>query len=424
MWRTRVEERGTESRPLEEALAGVFRDAARMEAAERQLIAAAAEEPIIADAYLTPQSPPHHAEGPFMDAHLRRMLATLAAVGDGSLRLADIEEFRRLRHFEGEIDELEQAMRERQSLFEAFILCHDAAKFSTAACVADPGTRGAELGFSLAPSAAWDERGAAERSLLRRRFADLFHAFASERRGQSPEALEAAFFDAYGIRVHYAGHDRMMHAPAYRALLERVAGRRRLPETDIDLLEDLIAYHLQPLRDFSDEGPSVGAGEARPERIARYVAVAHDRGWDADDFLDLLQACVFLDYVAGARRRERGRAWQDAGVLVRFLVSEHAHAPEKRVQKNRERAQEHKRQRQNLYRQAGLDGLALLDLFKMEPGPAFGRLLARVYDAAEGRAPLPALPAPAARELARRLEAYAQGEKSGVRSQELGRRTL
>lgn len=368
-----------------------------MAAAEGQLMAAAAAEPLIAEAYVTPQSPPHHAEGPFMDSHLRRMLATLAAVGDGSLRLADIEDFRRLRGFEGEIDELQETLRERQAFFEAFILCHDAAKFTSAACIAAPNTRGAELGFALALSTAWEDHGTADRALLRRRHAELYRQFAGEHRGLTPEENEALFFEEYGIGVHYPGHDRMIHAPVYQALLRRVSLARRLPEEDIALLEHVIAHHLQPLQDFN---------AVRPERIGRYVALAQSRGYDGDDFIDVLQACLFLDTVAGCCRREGGRAWQDASVLVHFFQSEHAYAPWKRQEKELARAAQDKKRRHAQFRSVGLDGVALLELLGMEPGPKFGNVLNALYAALDGMGPMPQLPAAAAKEIKRRVDAY------------------
>ncbi len=397
MWRERAASRQGESAYLEQALESVLHDIRFVQNAEQTLAASAAAEPLIAESLLTPQSLPYHAEGPFLSAHLRRMLTVLYAVSAGAWPLRNIEEFRRLRGYEGEIDELEETIRERAAFFEVFILCHDAAKRASAMCVADPGTPGIEHGFVLPIFQAGDDALAAAQATLRERYLVFYREFAKLHSGKKPEEIQAIFFETYGIKVHYHGHERMIHAPVYRSLLARLSASRRLPESDIALLEDLIAHHLQPLTDFD---------AVRPERLGRYLAIAEDRGYDADDFIDLFQAALFLDVVTGSRRREGKHSWQDPSSLIFFLQSEHAHAPWKREAKEVKRKEKDKRERHKRFRDVGLDGVALLDLLHLTPGPTFGALLKKIHAAIGGKGPMPVFPAPIAKELTRRVEAY------------------
>lgn len=398
MWRPTSARPVKETEYLEEALARVFVDPRLSERADRSLAAAAQAEPLISQSLKTPQSLPYHAEGPFMEAHLRAMLATLYAVQDGTLDLLSVEEFARHKSFLGEVEELQDTLRDRTAFFEAFVVCHDAAKWVSASCEGEPGSAGARLGFIPQPSAAWKDTGAASRARVRGLYLDLYRAFAKERPGDTPAAIQAAFFDAYGIRVHFRGHDRMVHAPVYHSLLARVCVRLHLAAEDAHLLEYLIAHHLQPLSDFDG---------IRPERIGRYIALANKAGINGDEFMDLLQAAMFLDYVAGSAKRfsSADQPVHDPEPVIRFFESEHAFAPHRRAQAAERRAEKKKQERNRAFREVGLDGLSLLELLSMQPGPKFGAVLARIYAAIEGTGPLPVFPAPAAQELERRIAA-------------------
>jgi hypothetical protein len=248
------------------------------------------------------------------------------------------------------------------------------------------------------PRAAWEDAGAASRARVRSLYVDLYQAFAKDRRGETPADTQAAFFDAYGIRVHFRGHDRMVHAPVYRSLLSRTCVRLRLTQQDEHELEYLIAHHLQPLSDFDG---------VRPERIGRYVALANKAGMDGDDFMDLLQAAMFLDYVAGSAMRHSAeeKATHVADPVIRFLESEHAFAPHRRPEAAKRHIERKKQERNAVFRDAGLDGLSLLDVLEMPAGPKFGALLSRIHAAIMGEGAMPVLPARAAMELERRVAA-------------------
>lgn len=382
---------------LDDAVARVAFDAALMARAEATLAAEAKLEPLVADARRTPQTPPHHAEGPFLEDHLRLMLATLYAVLDDRLHLLGIEEFARLKGYGGEVEEVEETIKENAALFEAFALCHDAAKWSLVYFDAPEGSRGRAEGFSEETWAHRHDVGSAERAKFRAQFLKLYDAFVVAHPGLSPTDAQAQFYLAYGIEAHYAGHGRAIHAPTYRALLDRVASRRSLAPRDADLLETLVAHHLDPLDDFASPSPNA---------VLRYHALADKHGYDADDLIDLLQGCLFLDTVCGSRRQKAGASAHEADALVNFLRSEHDFAPWRRAEKERVREERRKRERNAAFRAVGLDGVALMGLLKMEPGPKFGETMRRIHEAVVAGTPLPRLGKGIDQELEARVAAY------------------
>jgi hypothetical protein len=165
----------------------------------------------------------------------------------------------------------------------------------------------------------------------------------------------------------------------------------------VSLLETLIAHHLDPIDDFSTANPSA---------IVRYRVLAAKHGYDADEFVDLLQGCLFLDTVCGSRTRVDGRIKNDPTILLNFLRSEHDFAPWRRAEKDRVREEGRKRARNALFREVGLDGLGLMDLLRMEPGPKFGKALAKIQAAIVEGAPIPTFTNSIDEEIEKRVDAY------------------
>lgn len=397
MWRNTTAHEKNETEFLSVAIDRVLGDRGLREMSERILREEAAHEPVLDDALRAPQSPRHHCEGPFVQDHLSLMLRTLFAIVREQLHLVDIEEFASLRGFAGEIEELEETLKESGSLFEAFALCHDAAKWATVYFDAPEGSAGRAAGFFNDTWAHRHDMGISERAKFRARYLSMFGTFCLERPELSPVEAQRQFYATYGIEVHYAGHDKAVHAPVYRDLLGRIAERRRLPPRDTDLLETLIAHHVDPIDDFRS---------VNPPAIARYHALAVRHGYDADDFIDLLQGCLFLDTVCGSRFRSESGVQNDPSILINFLRSEHDFAPWRRAEKERVREDKKKRARNVLFREAGLDGLGLMDLLRMEPGLKFGTVLAEIQSAIVGGTPIPKFTKEIDEEIERREDAY------------------
>jgi len=407
MWRTgSVHARG-ESEYLDAALERLSHDARLRDRADAMLRAVATQEPLFQEALRTPQSPPFHCEGPFLEDHLRAMLVTIYGVAEEKLHLVDVEEFRRMKGYEGEVDELEETIKENLALVEAFVLCHDAGKWAALSFTSEEGSEGRRLGFQMERMHDWHELGVSDRAKFRTRYLELYDAFAAERAEEPPRFLEHEFFLAYGIRCHYPGHERLVHASVYHKLMHRVAAARRLNDRDANLLEDLIACHIDAGLSFTDRPD--------PAKVERFVKIAADREYDADDFLDLLQACLFLDMACGSARRADGEIWHDPSSVLNFLKAEHDHAPWKRAEKEHVREEERKRGRNRLFRTVGLDGVALMDLLCMEPGPQFGEAMRRIQAAVLGEAAMPKLPKDIAGEIGARAQKFyeASFEKGG-----------
>lgn len=396
MWRSEsVHERGT-TEYLDAALERISRDAVLRGRADATMGALRGEAAFLA-LWRCPQSPTHHAEGPFVEDHVRLALMTLNAVVEDKLHLIDIEEFRRLKGFGGEIDELEETLKERAASLETFVLCHDLGKPSTIWFEAKPGSRGDQLGFNLPLSHAWTDAGAVEREKQRAKYVELYDAFAAERPNDPPEMVQAEFFLAYQTVVRHHGHAHAIAHPHLRDTLSRVADARRLTFDEKNDVFHLIVLHMDAIKGFDHVNvPSY-------DRLVKY---ANGYGRDADDFLDLFLAALLLDAVCGSMRRGVHGAWHDASLIEFFLRSEFEYAPWKAAEKEAVRERERRTQERSLFREAGLDGDAIMALTGMKPGPAFGMLLNRIHLAARGEGAWPALDARIHDEVMRRVDLF------------------
>ncbi len=326
MWRTQSIHERSETEYFAQAIKRLDQEKGLAEQAEALLKAVSLQEPLIKDALKTKQDPRAHSEGLFMDAHLHRMLVVLYGIVEGTLHLIDIEEFRRMKGYEGEIDELEEIMKEKVSFFEAFILVHDAAK------------------------------------------------------------------------IHGNDHhDRMMYAPVYQQLIDRVAKAHDLSVRDQAMLSDIICRHLE-FGAFHKPNPSMAHWLLHLAKVKQY---------DGDDFLDLVQGCIFLDWVVGSERlQENGKTFFNLDYLINMLISEHVLLPERRLEKYEQREKKKKTERNRLFQEAKLDGISLMDLLKMSPGPKFGKMLRKIHEAILGEGELPTFTSQIDQELQDRIAEF------------------
>jgi hypothetical protein len=379
MWRYQSVHERSEAEYLDQAIERIEADKLLREHTDALLHGASEQEPMIAQLLDTPQDIRYHAEGPKVKDHLRLMLTALYALAEEKLHLIDIEEFRRLKGYEGEIDEVEEIIKENIGLFEVFTLLHDAAKYSTITFSAPDGSRGADLGFNSPQSHHFDE-AAHERAALRLQYQNLFNEFSAKHPTASDREIQVQFSLAYGIQVHYPHHGRKIHAPMYEDLLDRFCDAHKLPSRDRDLLDDLISHHMEFNKDF---------GRDKPGSMGRYVHLAKKRGYDADDFIDLMQGCLLLDMVIGSKRLAPHGYWHDSTPLENCLRSEHDWAPHRRMEKAKINESKESRERNKAFQKVGLDGIALMDLLKMEAGKEFGITLRRIHAAVLGKGEMP-----------------------------------
>ncbi len=396
MWRFESTHERKESQHLDSMIGTIEIDSHLFKHAESVLDAHAHQEPLIAQSLTTPQDVRYHAEGPVMRDHLRLMLMFLFALEEEKVHLVDIEEFRRMKGYEGEIQELEDLMKEKVAFFQTYILCHDIAKWMSVTFSSKPGSAGEQLGFNTPRLHHFDE-AAHERVNKMREYLELYEQFTQREFQGTDRQTQAQFFLQYGIQVHYPQHARKIHAPVFEALLRRVCRAHDLSDRDQELLEDLIAHHMEFGFDFK---------VARPTRIRRYTHLAMKRGYDADDFIDLAQACLFLDHSVGSIRLSAHGYWHETASIVNFLQSEHDYAPHRRGEKEVIREASEKKQRNRVLREVGLDGVAMMDVLGMEPGPEFGLALRRIHAGIFGQAQMPTFGKKMDAEIERRAGEY------------------
>ena len=398
MWRFESVHERSQTRSLDEVMSWVECDGHVFSHAQSLIDAAVAQEPLIAQSLKTPQDIRYHAEGPVLYDHLQLMLAFLFAVVEEKVHLIDIEEFRRLKGYEGEIEELEEMLKEHVSFFQVFILCHDVAKWPCVSFTSRKGSKGESLGFQTPRIHVYDQ-AAPERMKRLNDYLNLYQEFSTGQEKDSDRETQSHFYLTYGIDVHYPHHARKIHSPVFEALLNRFSQAHQLPSRDQEMLGDLIAHHMEFGADFL---------QVRPSRIERYVHLSSRRGYDADDFIDLLQGCLLLDHVVGSKRLNPHGYWHDPSSLIHCLKSEHDYAPHRRAQKELERENREKKERLQLFKEAGLDGVALMDLLEMDPGPEFGLVLRRIHAAILGQGNLPKFGEQIDQELETRIAAFYQ----------------
>lgn len=362
---------------------------------EAVLHGAATAEPLVADSLRTPQDVRYHAEGPFMRDHLRLMLMSLYAIVKGDVRLSDIEELRRIKGYEYEVEELENLIREHAAWFEAFVLCHDAAKWATVTFVSPENSRGMDLGFDQKLIYEPDV-DIAERTKLRNLYLDLYKSFSDQHPNESSRETQSLFYLTYEIDVKYPHHDRMIHAPIYHALFERFAFAHKLTDVHTAMLDDIISNHLS-FKKFS---------KTQTSSMIPFAHLAKVRGYDAEDFMDFIQAATFLDFVCGSIRLSAHGYWHEIEMLVNALKAEHDVDPMLRTEKIHAREEKEHRKRNRIFREVGLDGVALMDLLGMEPGEKFGRALKQIQLAVVGQAQMPSFGKKTDEEIERRAGEY------------------
>src|SRR3989339_394998 len=349
MWRSSFSQYSSEESVYFESLMHSIRQNVDLQKKAFQVLEQTGQkEPLLLESYRTPQSPTFHGEGPFLFDHLQLILQTLFAIAEGSVSLLSIEEFRSLKGYEGEIQELEETIRENVAFFEVFALCHDTAKWSTITFSTKEGSRGEAIGLSLSQKQHWEEQGHQEQIKMRERYLELYRRFEEEHHGETPEQIQFGFYLSYGIDVHYPGHDRAIHSPVYHGLLECMATLYHLPEQDIHYLEDLIAHHL-----------------------------------------DRLQAITLLDGVCGSIHTGAHGSWQEFMLIQNFFRSEHNFLPSRREEKQKHREEDEKKVLNRYFRETGLDGVALMKLLGSSPGPSFGKILQQIHQAILGKEEMP-----------------------------------
>lgn len=355
------------------------------------------QEPLFAKLLITPQSPPYHAEGPTLEAHISLMLKCLYAFSSGEFSLLDVEEFAREKGYDGILTDITKLFREEESFFETFILCHDIAKSALVWFDAPPGSVGHDSGFAEKMSGHATDLNLAQRNDALNRYNNLFQNFINEHSTDSSEQLAVDFYQAYAIQVHYYGHEKGIYLPVFSEFLGRVSDHKKLTHLELERMEILIAHHLDPLKDFQF---------LKSDAVKKYVSLAETNHWQTQDLLRRFQAVLLLDAVCGSKQLAPHGVWHDSNVFVHFLRSEHAFTPAWRTAREDARKQEQAKLFRRLFREVGLDGVSLMEFFNIGPSPEFGKLLRSIQEAVVLGKDIPKIHKDFDRELQKRSEAF------------------
>ncbi len=278
----------------------------------------------------TPQTSPHHAEGPTVEAHLVRILSVLFAVtgsitpwspsvGEGPRGspvgatpeggLLDIEEFVREKILFAEWKSLFSTITQNEKFLSAYAFAHDLGK---AECVKI------------------DDAG----------------------------------------RVHYLGHDRAGASSSYAYAREAILKYFGLPSSSAKLLTELIRLHMDIITTFQS---SANIAEFRA-----FVALAGRAGLNKELFLDLAPACLFLDAVAGSLEEVDGRRFHDMTPLINWHRAEREAMPERHEAREAGEKKASKMAVKKAYADANLSPEEVFELLGTPIGPVRGEVMKKI----------------------------------------------
>lgn len=338
----------------------------------------------------TPQSAPWHVEGPTVAHHVRRAIAGVLAITEGA-DVLEIEEIAREKTLLGEFSELQRTIRANAGTMLAFALVHDMGKPDTLTFDAPRGTGGEREGFSTnkrtrSKSASEDER---------QHYLKLVRAFAEKEEIEDHAELTAAFYDEYEIKTHFYGHERVGSSEKYRDAREAIGGLYHMSADDLAMLQLIIKNHIDAIMSFKD-APD-------PAKFRSFVERANRAGFDADDFLDLLLAGMFIDVTVGSLMYRDGQYSAQFEPVINFLKSEYEVLPRRREERREEVDLKDRKRVKLALQAANLLGGDVFSLLNIPFGPKRGDIMRKIREAVED----PAAPVdfgPHTEEMYRRIE--------------------
>lgn len=265
----------------------------------------------------TAQTPPHHAEGPTVEAHLVRILAVLFAIQSATSRplltsgtsTLAIEELAREKTLTTEWISLFSTIVQNEKFLSVYAIAHDLGK---AECVVK------------------DEVG----------------------------------------RVHYPGHDRAGATPAYAYAREAILKYFDLASSSAKLLTEMIRLHMDIIETFK-KSPNAAEFKA-------FAALAGRAGLNKELFLDLAPACLFLDAVAGSLEEIDGRRFHDLTPLIDWYRAEREAMPERHEAREAGEKKASKMAVKKAYADAHLSPEEVFELLGTPIGPVRGDVMKKI----------------------------------------------
>ena len=334
---------------------GVF-----VEEAQKQFRANTRYVSILRDLEVTPQSPPYHAEGPFVSDGVIRALAGLLAVLDEASLLC-IEELVRERHLLEEIRDLERIIKEHAASLSVYIFMHDIAKPRTLVLDTPKGSRGEAEGFSVHDANKNRVSSPREREL----YSKLFRAHEA-RQSLDKKFSVASFFDTYEIHAHYPNHGKKGLEVA-GAHFDMLSDQFRLRPRERELVAFAILNHMEAIERFGKKDNKIA--------FEKLISKSHKAGLDANNVFDFMLAAVFFDACVGSLPYIEGRFEPSVELVLRMLRAQDDFAPSRRVARRKRIEEQEELFLRDVLRRTGLDGDSVFALVQMPFGSKRGKVL-------------------------------------------------
>lgn len=334
----------------------------------------AAQIPELVRYRITPQTPPHHAEGPHLASHVERMLACVLAIEEGA-KLTDVEEFMRDPGDRLAIAEIEETIREHAAFFKVYALVHDIAKPDVVSFSAPEGSRGALEGFFQHKRRS--EAHASPKEVAR--YDKLLRAYGAAHPQLSDDELSMHFFAEYQVSAHYEDHDRRGAGATYARVRAAALDLFGVGASFHKLLAELVWSHMDAIRFFSDA--------KAPAKYAFFEAGARKHGMNADVFLTFLAASVLLDAVLGSLYADHEKVRPDASLLLHVFASEREALPARSAVRFANEERKRKQAIKDILSQAKLGAEDVFALIPTGFGPERGVIMHAVYELVRGKEP-------------------------------------
>lgn len=296
--------------------------------------------PKLGETLLTPQSPDKHAEGPFIEDHLRLILMQAKAIEQGELKIAELPEFKTKLEtlsaedqalVRAELERTEKLVREHSAFFEIFAVYHDLAKPDTVGFTSKPYTHGEALGFisfekikpkpkKMTPDDEeyYNEQKYDHQHRLKKLYYELIQGFAEKHPEllTKPAEFQNQFFQENGISLSYLGHEPESVNGSNREDVEKAMEDCDLTEDERQIMIKLIELHIEPHSRMTTADPKQFAGILKKmEGLPR----------DSREVMRLMRAASLLDVLGTKLAVDDGSRLSQVDRSVNLILAERAY---------------------------------------------------------------------------------------------------
>lgn len=311
-----------------------------------------------------PQSAPWHAEGITLMHHIERMMTGFFAMLNEGFDVLQFEEFAREKNLKLEFTEMQEILREQAATLEAFIILHDIAKQDVISFDAPAGSLGAAEGF---------QKGSKLKPEIQsQNYLKLARACGVQSDELSDPELAARFYDKYQISVHYYDHPQMAVSEKYESTREAIGDLYRLTARDREMLRLMVRYHMDAIL-FFKHGADVSKYALMGSRATR-------SGLDADDYLDIQLAALFLDTTIGTRVYKDRKWISDIDPVLNMLKSEELSLPHRREKRQTGLADRNQKAFKELLKSVGLDSESVFESLEIPFGPDRAQVIEELHN--------------------------------------------